>query len=54
VDQHGDGSLVKHVVELEPTGAARVAAPVTRILIRLMVADLNRQMTKVLDALPRQ
>ncbi|MHB8691480.1 MAG: SRPBCC family protein [Solirubrobacteraceae bacterium] len=54
VDQHGDGSLMKHVVELAPTGAARVAAPVTRLLIRLMVAALDRQMTKVLNALPRR
>jgi hypothetical protein len=51
VEASGDGSLIRHVVELQPRGAARLASPVMRVLIRIMVADLNRQMTRVLNSL---
>jgi hypothetical protein len=49
VDADGHGARVSHLVELEPRGPARFGAPLLRLLIKLMVLDLNRHMTKVLN-----
>lgn len=47
----GDGSRVAHVVEFWPTGLARFAGPLMKLLVRRMISDLNRQMKSVLDGL---
>jgi hypothetical protein len=51
VSPEGTGSRVAHVVELWPAGAARLARPLMRLLIKRMIADLNKRMQAVLDGL---
>jgi hypothetical protein len=51
IDPLGDGSRISHVVEFEPRGPARLVSPIFGLAIRLMVADLNRHMKKVINAL---
>jgi uncharacterized protein YndB with AHSA1/START domain len=51
VEPHGDGSVINHVVELHPEGPWRLIAPATKLGLRLMIADLNRQMRSVLNRL---
>jgi hypothetical protein len=45
------GSRVAHVVEFWPSGVAKLAGPLMKLLVKRMIADLNKQMTTVLDTL---
>lgn len=47
----GTGSRVAHLVEFWPSGVARLAGPLMKLLVQRMIADLNKQMTSVLDRL---
>ena len=47
----GDGSRISHQVELEPRGPLRLASPLIHVLLKLMIADLNRQMRRVVNEL---
>ena len=47
----GEGATVSHLVEFWPTGVARLAGPLMKLLVKRMIADLNRQMKSVLDNL---
>jgi hypothetical protein len=47
----GGGSQVDHVVEFEPKGVLRLVSPVMNLLIKKMIADLDQQMSRVLNAI---
>jgi hypothetical protein len=50
VESVGHGARIDHVVTCTPRGAARFAAPLIRLSVRYMVADLNRQLRRVINA----
>lgn len=50
IDQIPGGTRINHLVEFEPRGLAVLAEPVIRFFTKRMVADLNKQMVRVVPA----
>jgi uncharacterized protein YndB with AHSA1/START domain len=50
IDQIPGGTRINHVVEFEPRGLAVLAEPMIRFFTKRMVADLNKQMVRVVPA----
>jgi hypothetical protein len=50
ISDTGSGSRVDHEVTCDPKGPLRLTKPLLTAAIRRMVADLDRQMKRVLDA----
>ena len=47
IDQIPGGTRINHLVEFEPSGLAVLAEPITRFFTKRMIANLNKQMMRV-------
>lgn len=50
ISQIPSGSRINHLVEMHPRGLAVLAEPIIRYFTKRMIADLNKQMVKVIPA----
>lgn len=50
IDAIPGGARINHLVEFEPRGIAVIAEPITRFFTKRMIADLNKQMARVVPA----
>jgi uncharacterized protein YndB with AHSA1/START domain len=50
IDQIPGGTRINHLVEFEPRGLAVLAEPIIRFFTKRMIADLNKQLVRVVAA----
>jgi uncharacterized protein YndB with AHSA1/START domain len=50
IDAIPGGARINHLVEFESRGPAVLAEPITRFFTKRMIADLNKQMVRVIPA----